>query len=218
MSKLRATAQSVTFRPQGMARSSAETIAICQGITASRRFAALGLDVQITEMDIEGSGQSQADNFARDREQRKAEVEREMAEMNNLVAGVRTQLAVLATTVADKLDEMDAVVAGSKAVEDGGSLTGDEDEGEEAEAIEIGMGDSAEAALDAAVDVEIEPVVIEQLSYDSEDEDTVDTEDGAGSSEIEGGDDLLEEAAEDDDTGAGEDGADDEEEPGTEET
>jgi len=161
---------------------------------------------------------SEADNFARDREQRKAEVEREMAEMNNLVAGVRTQLAVLATTVADKLDEMDAVVAGSKAVEDGGSLTGDEDEGEEAEAIEIGMGDSTEAALDAAVDVEIEPVVIEQLSYDSEDEDTVDTEDGAGSSEIEGGDDLLEEAAEDDETGAGEDGADDEEEPGTGET
>ena len=33
--------------------------------------------------------------------------------MTGLVAGVRNQLAVLATTVADKLDEMDAVVSGA---------------------------------------------------------------------------------------------------------
>ena len=34
-------------------------------------------------------------------------------QMTGLVAGVRNQLAVLATTVADKLDEMDAVVSGA---------------------------------------------------------------------------------------------------------
>ena len=46
-------------------------------------------------------------------ELKKAEVDAEMAEMTGLVAGVRNKLAVLATTVADKLDEMDAVVAGA---------------------------------------------------------------------------------------------------------
>ncbi|HSK06490.1 MAG TPA: DivIVA domain-containing protein [Acidimicrobiia bacterium] len=60
---------------------------------------------------IVSEARSEADTFARDRDQRRAAMEAEMADMTGLVAGVRTQLAVLATTVADKLDEMDAAVA-----------------------------------------------------------------------------------------------------------
>ena len=54
---------------------------------------------------------AEADTYQAERDQRKAEAETEMAELSGLVAAVRTRLAVLATTVADKLDEMDSAIA-----------------------------------------------------------------------------------------------------------
>ena len=51
---------------------------------------------------------TEAESFQAERDQRRVEAETEMAELSGLVAGVRTRLAVLATTVADKLDEMDS--------------------------------------------------------------------------------------------------------------
>lgn len=70
----------------------------------------------------------EADGFTRERDAKRAEVEAEMAEMTRLVANVRNELAVLATAVADKLDEMDAVVAGS-----GKQVEPDDEAGGEAE-------------------------------------------------------------------------------------
>lgn len=62
---------------------------------------------------IMADARTEADTFAKERDAKKAEVDAEMSQMTELVAGVRTKLAVLATTVADKLDEMDAAVAGA---------------------------------------------------------------------------------------------------------
>ncbi|MFZ0626810.1 MAG: DivIVA domain-containing protein [Acidimicrobiia bacterium] len=62
--------------------------------------------------DIVSAARSEADNFTMERDAKKAEIDAEMAEMSQQVAGVRTQLASLATAVADRLDEMDSVIAG----------------------------------------------------------------------------------------------------------
>ena len=88
--------------------------AVGRALIAAQAAADRMLEEARTEADkIVGGARSEADSFSKERDQRKAEVDAEMAEMTGLVAGVRNQLAVLATTVADKLDEMDAVVAGA---------------------------------------------------------------------------------------------------------
>jgi cell division initiation protein len=141
---------------------------------------------------VVGDARSEADTFARDRDERRAAMEAEMADMTGLVAGVRTQLAVLATTVADKLDEMDAAVADVR-----GKVAGQEE-------AEDGDEDSPEPdspdLLSGRDDTPDEPVAAEPDAHDDEDEDddeagleidieeadTPDEEDRAGSSEIEG--------------------------------
>ena len=88
--------------------------AVGRALIAAQAAADRLLEEARTEADqIVGGARSEADTFAQERDQKKAEVDAEMAEMTGLVAGVRNKLAVLATTVADKLDEMDAVVAGA---------------------------------------------------------------------------------------------------------
>jgi hypothetical protein len=103
---------------------------------------------------------TEADTLASERDRRKAEVEAEMAEMTQLVAGVRTRLAVLATTVADKLDEMDAVVSGKAA----GAAEPEPTEEEPAVPDEFAetAGDEADTSIDAAADVEMEPEAVEE--------------------------------------------------------
>ncbi len=61
---------------------------------------------------------SQADSWAAATDAKKAAAEEEMAELTHHVAGVRTQLAVLATVVADRLDEMDQSIANHQADQD----------------------------------------------------------------------------------------------------
>jgi DivIVA domain-containing protein len=129
------------------------------------------------------SARTEADTFNRERDQKKAEVEAEMAHMTELVAAVRTRLAVLATSVADKLDEMDAVVSGADLPE---------------EAPEDAM---AEEVIDVAAEEEVAPEVIDDGADDAiesvdsvdfseegdvEGEAVADTEDEVGSAEIEG--------------------------------
>ena len=53
---------------------------------------------------------TEADSFEADREQRREAAETEMAELSVLVSSVRNQLALFATSVADKLDEMDSTI------------------------------------------------------------------------------------------------------------
>ena len=55
---------------------------------------------------------SEADSWATERDAKKKAAEEEMTELTHHVAGVRTQLAVLATEVADRLDEMDDSIGG----------------------------------------------------------------------------------------------------------
>jgi cell division initiation protein len=53
---------------------------------------------------------SEADDLASAKEQQRAATEAEMAELTEHVAGVRSRLAVLATAVANRLDEMDEAI------------------------------------------------------------------------------------------------------------
>jgi len=139
-----------------------------------------------------GDARSEADNFAREREQRKAAIEAEMADMTGLVAGVRTQLAVLATSVADKLDEMDAAVAGAQGTiagtvdEQGGS----EPEREDVESEGIGSDSSDEATGENLGGATGPEGYVEDadggLALDIDDLDASSDDDQAGSSEIEG--------------------------------
>jgi cell division initiation protein len=115
--------------------------AVGRALIAAQAAADRMLDEARSEADkIVGGARSEADSFAQERDQKKAEVDAEMAEMTGLVAGVRNKLAVLATTVADKLDEMDAVVAGAHSrgsIEpetDTGTVDSDDDESDDASA------------------------------------------------------------------------------------
>jgi cell division initiation protein len=146
----------------------------------------------------------EADTFARERDEKRTSMRAEMAEMTGLVAGVRTQLAVLATTVADKLDEMDAAVAGAQADSVAGLI---EDEGQTQGADDT---EDTAAEIDAAEEGDLE-VVVEEVDDEAEGEDeaddaaetgldldleSTDTAEGdqpAGSAEIEGVDASEEE-------------------------
>ncbi len=136
------------------------------------------------------SARSEADTFNRERDEKKAEVEAEMAQMTSLVAGVRTKLAVLATTVADKLDEMDAVVTGAE-------VSGDDEA--------IAEGDGDEPALDAAVDEEIAPEAVDDTEVGDNDDQVAEDAGEVMDDDADDGnaaDDDADGAAEDDDTDA----------------
>lgn len=139
---------------------------------------------------LEGA-RMEADTFARDRDERKAEIEAEMSELNSLVSGVRTRLAMLATAVADKLDEMDAVVAGSK----NGDSAHRAPEGEEATSeTEPGFSsfeESGDASIDLGGEDDLEIEVVEVPSVETGSEDDVDADldldlDEAGSDGVDG--------------------------------
>ncbi len=59
---------------------------------------------------IRAEARTDADSWIHERDAMKAEAEREMAELTDRVSHVRRELAVLATAVADGLDEMDAAI------------------------------------------------------------------------------------------------------------
>jgi cell division initiation protein len=59
--------------------------------------------------------QEQAEEFVAERDSKKAEAEAEMKMLSEHISNIRTQLALLATAVADKLDEMDALIAAESA-------------------------------------------------------------------------------------------------------
>jgi cell division initiation protein len=100
---------------------------------------------------------SEADNWVEQREAKRVEAEAEMTELSQHVSSVRTQLAVLATAVADRLDEMDESIASGVIddVEEPDSSvveadTDDGDEGEESDVPEDSEtpGSQDEAAVD----------------------------------------------------------------------
>jgi cell division initiation protein len=178
--------------------------AVGRALIAAQAAADKMLEEARSEADrIVGGARSEANSFAQERDQKKAEVDAEMAEMTGLVAGVRNKLAVLATTVADKLDEMDAVVAGAHSggtlepENDTGTADSDGDESDDASAdvetvdVESQFVDDQEIGdLDAGdQDARDESGSDEEagLEVDLEDLESADQGEDAGSSEIEGG-------------------------------
>lgn len=84
---------------------------------------------------IIAEARSEADTLIGEKEQQRAEAEAEMAKLAEHVAGVRSQLALLATTVADGLDEMDAVI--SSRPESSTGTDDHDDEGEDPEDVVV---------------------------------------------------------------------------------
>ncbi len=84
-------------------------------------------DAQKEADQIRADARTEADSWADEREARKAEADEEMAELTAHVAGVRTRLAVLATAVADRLDEMDEAIGNDDQIDEQTELSLDAD-------------------------------------------------------------------------------------------
>jgi len=194
--------------PEPPAAPSVDESAVGRALVAAQQAADRILEEARSEAErIVGEARSEVDTFVRERDQRKAEVAAEMADMTGPVAGVRTQLAVLATTVADKLDEMDAAVAGARegiappVGPDGGDEGGpgseslgfdDSDDETHDEEVEDDLHDDVDDEIVDEIDMdqagEDDDADSDEtgLGLDIEDVGTSDEEDHAGSSEIEG--------------------------------
>jgi hypothetical protein len=145
---------------------------------------------------IVSEARTEAENFASARDAKKAEVDAEMSQMTELVAGVRNKLAVLATTVADKLDEMDAAVAGAQGqgAADPEAISDSADE-DAYEGGDDGLGlddDGEDHVTDEGTSEEGDGEVLEDtgddtgLEVDTDDSSDEPEEEGAGTAEIEG--------------------------------
>jgi cell division initiation protein len=77
---------------------------------------------------ILNDARGEAETWATERDARKADADVEMAELTEHVSNVRTQLALLATTVADRLDEMDLTIGGEAESTATGEVAEDADE------------------------------------------------------------------------------------------
>jgi cell division initiation protein len=187
--------------------------AVGRALVAAQQAADRMLDEARSEADkIVSDARTEADTFAQERDAKKAEVDAEMSQMTELVAGVRTKLAVLATTVADKLDEMDAAVAGAQGGPSpesgkttdyvGGHEVAFDESADEVE----GMADegvSADGSEEAGADETTEDVGEDTgLEVDLAESGETSDDEGAGSVEIEGVEDAEREGA----GGDGEDG------------
>lgn len=143
----------------------------------------------------------QADEFIAERDSKKAEAEAEMQVLSEHVSNIRTQLALLATAVADKLDEMDALIAGEAVAESGQASGSDWDEdaeptvsGEMAEGEEgAGSGDSLFGEEEEESEGDGSDEDEEGVGHEDEDEDDEDDEDEGDDEddEDEGDDDSL---------------------------
>lgn len=154
-----------------------------QILAAAREDADRSLAEAKEEADrLMAEAREQADEFTVERDSKKAEAEAEMQVLSEHVSNIRTQLALLATAVADKLDEMDALIAGEAAESGQASGIG-------------GWDDEAEATVDAGGEMP-DGAEEEETGGDSlfDDEDS-----GDESSDDESSGDEDEEAEEDDD-------------------
>lgn len=69
-------------------------------------------DAKTEAEELLAEAKSEAGEFEKEKEERRAAAEAEMGDLSERVAGVRERLALLATTVADRLDEMDETING----------------------------------------------------------------------------------------------------------
>lgn len=82
-------------------------------ITAQQKADEIIADARQQAEQIIEDARGEADTMISEKEERKAAAQAEMVELAEHVAGVRSRLAVLATAVADRLDEMDAAIESS---------------------------------------------------------------------------------------------------------
>ena len=106
---------------------------------------------------------TEADSWTEERDAKRAAAEEEMADLGRLVGSVRNQLAMLATEVADRLDEMDDAIGG------------EDEEDQDLELSEDGEEDSSEATDFHAPDDD-------SSEEEWDDEDTEPGDDSAGDS------------------------------------
>lgn len=104
-------------------------------ITAQNTADQLIADAQKEADRILAEAKVEAESWAEERERRKTEADEEIAELAHYVAGVRTQLAVLATAVADRLDEMDSALGSGTQDDDASGFDDASDEQEPDEAV-----------------------------------------------------------------------------------
>lgn len=176
--------------------------AVGRALVAAQQAADRMLEDARGEADkIVADARTEAHTFAEERDAKKAEVDAEMTQMTELVAGVRTKLAVLATTVADKLDEMDAAVAGAhgQAPTEPEATTGAI---QHSESVENEVAYEEEGTVEGEVHAEgggagvadVEPLddggEDTGLELDLDESSEADDEENAGSAEIEGVDDA----------------------------
>ena len=91
---------------------------------------------------------AEADSWSADRAAKKAEAEAEMEELASHVAQVRNQLAVLATAVADRLEEMDDAIKSDLGADEESAADDDEDAAEDPET--KADGDNSDEGADDA--------------------------------------------------------------------
>lgn len=120
---------------------------------------------------------TEADLLVSERDKRKADAEAEMSLLTEHVAGVRAQLAVLATAVADRLDEMDATIGlpeGLEGDEDAAAASFGEDEHGARARSESGRHAGAGDHMDDMDDDEVPDNVEELILDDRDSADSVD--------------------------------------------
>ncbi len=104
---------------QGEATPSQDASVVGRALVAAQQAADKMIeDASAEAVEILEQARTAADSIESARDARRAEAEAEMELLGQRVAEVRTQLAVLATDVADRLDEMDAAVNGALGNED----------------------------------------------------------------------------------------------------
>lgn len=147
----------------------ADESAVGRALIAAQAAADTILSDARTEAErIVDEARDEAETWVSERDAKKAEADVEMAELTGHVSNVRTQLAVLATAVADRLDEMDQTIIGSVEPTATGDVSGEDDTlvdlDEEVETFDLGDSDVSDGDQDFTA------------SGDSEDSDEVDDE------------------------------------------
>lgn len=132
-------------------------------VTAQQTADSIVADARTEAERIVADARTEADTWSAERDKKKSEADAEMAELSAHVGNVRTHLAVLVTALADRLDEMDATIAGVEVgpIESGGPEVLDLGEAETDDAWEVPAGESetpSEALIEQDDAMEQEPI------------------------------------------------------------
>jgi len=153
LAEARTAAQEETSAPPVVADESAVGRAL---IAAQAAADTILSDAKEESEQIVNNARDEAENWATERDAKKAEADAEMAELTDHVSNVRNQLAILATAVADRLDEMDQTINGASEPTATGEFTQEDDtlavDDEEVETFDLGEADDTDDVGDTDED------------------------------------------------------------------